>query len=368
MQNPPKKKIWIDLENTPHVPFFRPIIEELDRRGYSTFLTARDCSQTCGLADLLGVPYKRIGRHYGKNKLLKLYGLFARVMRFTPLVMKEKPDLALSHGSRTQMLLASFLGIRSLEIIDYEYTKTLPLSRPDWMVVPEVLANGDIDMDKNRILQYPGIKEDIYVPTFTPDAAIREALSIQASDLVVTVRPPATDAHYFVSESQELFMKTMEYLESCGQARLILLPRNANQDAFIRKSWPRLIEERTIIIPDIILDGLNLLWHSDLVISGGGTMNREAAALGVPVYSIFRGKIGAVDRYLADTGRLVLLENADDLRSKLVLERRPRPDRPDHLNTAAFKTLVNTIIAVADAADEKRIQAVIAESTLRKKR
>jgi predicted glycosyltransferase len=283
-----------------------------------------------------------------------------------PLVIREKPILALSHGSRTQLLVASFLGIRSLEIIDYEHTRTLPFSHPDWMVIPEVLAGGDVNQDRNRILEYPGIKEDIYVPRFRPDASLRGALNVKESDIVVTIRPPATDAHYFVPESQELFVATMNHLAG-RNVRMIVLPRNEKQRAFIRKSWPALLEKRTIIIPDKVLDGLNLLWHSDLVISGGGTMNREAAALGVPVYSIFRGKIGAVDRYLAQTGRLVLLEKEDDLRSRLLLKKREIPDRPLQANTAALEALVRTITAVANTADEKQILTAVRESGLREK-
>ena len=206
------KKIWIDLENSPHVPFFKPIIEQLNSRGYKTMLTARDCSQTCGLADLFHLEYVRKGRHYGKNKLLKLMGLLIRVSQLMPIVLREKPVLALSHGSRTQLLLASLLRIPSVSIMDYEHTYTMRLTNPDWLIVPEVIAVKDVEHEASRILKYPGIKEDVYVPSFKIDPSIKEALKLKESDLLVTIRPPATEAHYFVQESEELFEATLGFL------------------------------------------------------------------------------------------------------------------------------------------------------------
>jgi hypothetical protein len=109
-----------------------------------------------------------------------------------------------------------------------------------------------------------------------------------------------------------------------AEVRIILLPRNKRQDAELREAWRDAIASGKILIPDHVEDGMNLIWNSDLVISGGGTMNREAAAMRVPVYSIFRGKIGAVDRYLADEGRLVLLESVEDVRTKIAAVRRQK--------------------------------------------
>jgi predicted glycosyltransferase len=95
------RKIWIDLDNSPHVPFFAPIIEELERAGCSVLVTARDCFQVCELADLLHLEYRRVGHHYGKNKVLKLTGLCWRALQLLSSVVRYKPQLALSHGSRS---------------------------------------------------------------------------------------------------------------------------------------------------------------------------------------------------------------------------------------------------------------------------
>ena len=334
------KKIWIDLENSPHVPFFKPIIQELNRRGYEVMLTARDCFQVCGLADLFNLHYKRIGRHYGKNKILKVLGLFVRAMEMAIVVLRKKPAFALFHGSRSQLLLASILRIPCCDIADYEYSQTLVFVVPSWIIVPELIPDNTIYLPAKRIRKYPGIKEDVYVPSFRPNPDIYDELGLNRQNIIVTIRPPATEAHYHNSQSEALFDSVVKFLGQHPEARLVILPRSEKQVASVKKIYPRWCANGKIIIPNHVVDGLNLIWHSDLVISGGGTMNREAAALGVPVYSIFRGKIGAVDRYLSNTGRLTLIESAEDIPQKIVLARRNRPPMPKNANCSTLKTIV----------------------------
>src|SRR5262245_47678283 len=131
------KKIWVDLDNSPHVPFFAPIIAELERRGYEVIVTARDCFQVCDLAKLYNLQYKRIGHHYGKSKLFKVAGLCTRAVQLAPAVLPEKPDLAISHGSRAQLLLSAVARIPSVVIMDYEFVGGLLSIKPGWVMVPE---------------------------------------------------------------------------------------------------------------------------------------------------------------------------------------------------------------------------------------
>jgi predicted glycosyltransferase len=342
-------RIWIDLDNSPHVPFFVPIISELGRRGHSVDLTVRDAFQVCELADLHKLHYKKVGHHYGKRKALKAYGLAVRTVELLPTALRLKPDIAVSHGSRSQMLACAIAGITSLVILDYEFAQHLVFSSQAWMMAPEVIPDNAIQHHRDRILKYPGIKEDVYVSGFKPDASLKQQLGIKEGQLVVTIRPPANEAHYHNPESEELFAATMELVASLPNAVIVLLPRNDNQEYSCRNKWPRLFSDGKIIIPKHAVDGLNLIWHSDLVISGGGTMNREAAALGVPVYSIFRGQIGAVDKYLAESGRLVLLHTPQEVRMKVRLETRPRKQWDGELNADALGTIVASIIKVGEA-------------------
>jgi predicted glycosyltransferase len=162
------------------------------------------------------------------------------------------------------------------------------------------------------------------------------------------MRPPATEAHYHNPESDKLMNAALNFLTKQHDVRVVLLPRNDRQSMALQKEWGDCIANGKIIIPGQVMDGLNLIWYSDLVISGGGTMNREAAALGVPVYSIFRGKIGAVDRYLAGNGRLVLLEGVEDIYTKIVLERREYSRRDFSAGSNALRSISEAIISIAE--------------------
>ncbi|MFZ5998423.1 MAG: DUF354 domain-containing protein [Nitrospirota bacterium] len=342
------KKIWIDLDNSPHIPFFKPIIERLEQRGYNVILSARDCFQTCELADLAGLRYQRIGRHYGKNVVLKLVGLAIRSLQMVPFVWREKPDLAVSHGSRSQHLTSFIWRLPVINILDYEHAKIMPLVDFVLTIVPDAIPVEAIPIAPERILKYEGIKEDVYVPGFVPDPALLRELGVAQDKIVISIRPPATEAHYRSAESDVLFVETIDFLAEKDDTCLVILPRNESQKVWIADRWPRLCRDGKILFPQKAVDGLNLIWCSDLVISGGGTMNREAAALGVPVYSIFKGKTGAVDRYLAASGRLFLIENPADVRSKIKVQRRQRSGYPRHTNAKALDTIVHGIVSVLE--------------------
>jgi predicted glycosyltransferase len=257
---------------------------------------------------------------------------------------KGKPHLALSHGSRSQVIAAKMLGIRSVVITDYEHAKGIAIIRPNVLIVPEVVA-ATVDRSLlNRTRTYPGIKEDVYVPDFRPDKKILESLGLHEEWILVTIRPPATEAHYHNPESEILFNDVVEFLGSQDKLQMVLLPRNEKkQGDFIKERWSKWCSEKKIIIPEKVVDGLNLIWHSDLVVSGGGTMNREAAALGVPVYSIFRGKIGAVDHYLEKTGRLVMIGSPDEVRQKICVRKRAEGRLTDQLDRPTLTTIVDIV-------------------------
>jgi len=162
------------------------------------------------------------------------------------------------------------------------------------------------------------------------------------------LRPPATEAHYHNRDSEMLFNETLRFLAKQPGLRVVVLPRSVVQNEQIRKDWADLVSLGKVIIPEEAVNGLNLIWFSDLVISGGGTMNREAAALGVPVYSIFRGKLGAVDRYLAENGRLVLIESVQEIATKIRLTRWKRPARPNNSSGAVLQSIISSVVSILE--------------------
>jgi len=342
------KKIWIDLDNSPHVPLFLPIMEELRKRGYQVLVTARNSYQVCELLKLYDLQCEVIGSHWGKHRVLKVLGTFARTVRLLPMIVRHKPDLAISHGSRAQMLAAYLLKIPTITMFDYEFVQKMEFLHSLWFMTPEYIPDA-VDFNvKARTRKYPGLKEDVYVPSFRPDPSLLDTLGLRANHVVITVRPPATEAHYHNPEAEMLLEAAVNYFTERENIQIILLPRNERQAAKLRNTWGDWISSRKILIPEHAVNGLNLVWLSDLVVSGGGTMNREAAALGVPVYSIFRGKIGAVDRYLVQQGRLTLIESVDDVRTKIILVPRDRLASPPTANRSVLQVIVNHIISILE--------------------
>jgi uncharacterized protein len=343
-----KKKIWIDLDNTPHIPFFKPIIEKLEQNRIEIFITARDRFQVCELANLHGLQYKKLGHLHGKNTIYKISALIIRALQSIPMLLKEKPDLAIAHGSRSQMISAKLLNIPSVRLFDYEHASHIPFLSPNWVIVPEVITEELVNFEKDFTFRYPGIKEDVYVSNFKPDNNIINELGLDKQKIIIIVRPPAIEAHYHQHLSEELFNTVLNMLTIREDNQIILLPRNEKQANDIKARWKDCFINEKITIPAKTVNGLNLIWHSDLVISGGGTMNREAAALGVPVYSIFGGKIGAIDQYLSENKRLTLLRSTKDIFSKIIITKRCRPETFKKSNSQALSTIVNKIQEILD--------------------
>lgn len=343
------RRIWIDIDNSPHVPFFVPIIEELRKYGHEVILTARDAYQVRELLELYYLPCKMVGRHYGKNPVAKILGTCIRANQLIPKTFNKKIDLAVSHGSRAQIMCAFALGIPTLLILDYEYIAMMGFIRPDWIFVPQIIPDSKELRPKRQVLRYPGLKEDVYVPRLQLDSSVGKQLGVDEGEIVVTVRPPAVEAHYHNPEAEILLDAALDFLTQAPEVRVILLPRNEKQANILRKTWGKWISSHKIVIPDHALDGINLIWFSDLVVSGGGTMNREAAALGVPVYSIFRGKIGAVDRHLQQEGRLILIESVQGIPKKIVLKRRQKNEQKICSERPALQAIVDGIRDVTES-------------------
>jgi hypothetical protein len=318
----------------------------LKARGFEIFLTARDSYQVVELLKYYGIQARVVGKHYGKLKILKLLGTLWRAVSLAYLVRKEKADLSVCHGSRGCSIASQILGIHNVAIADYEHTSKMPLYNMT-VIYPEIISTEGRSAH-GRFLKYPGIKEDVYLPSFHPDPKLRARLGIAEDELLVAVRPPATEAHYHNPEAEELLRATLEKFRDLPGARVLLLPRNKKQEKDLRAAWPAEIASGKIVIPASVEDGMNIIWNSDLVVSGGGTMNREAAAMGVPVYSIFRGPIGAVDRLLSSQGRLVLLESVEQVRNRIQAVRRDKESiLLSHQKSPALEAILNHITNIA---------------------
>jgi predicted glycosyltransferase len=322
-------RIWIDLANSPHVPFFSTLIPEFEKRGHSAEVTARDFAETVPLAQAAGLGATVIGSHGGRQLAGKSRNLLSRARALRHWARNRNFDLAVSHNSYSQIVAARSLGLRTVTLMDYEYQPAnhLAFRLAHRVVVPVSFPAASLrrfGARSRKVRRYHGIKEDVYLADFEADQNFSTKLSkleINAEDVLILIRPPADEALYHRFENQ-LFESLIDWLAKQA-VKVVLLPRNAAQrDLYQRQA-------ANFITPSEPLHGANLIAASDLVISAGGTMNREAAALGVPAASIYAGRWAAIDEELSRTRNLIRLQSAVDF-ERLPLEKkgsiRPRAE------------------------------------------
>src|SRR5215813_6086115 len=308
-------RIWIDLANSPHVPFFHALIPEFNARGHQVEITARDYAQTVELAIKAGMMPHVIGRHGGGTFRGKAGNLVGRAASLRKWARDRGFDLAVSHNSYAHIAAAAALGIKSVTLMDYEHQPAnhLAFRLATRVIVPRAFPAKELrkyGASMRKVHRYEGIKEDVYLADFTPDenfAGTLRELGVAHTDLLVVARPPAREALYHRFEN-ELFDELLAHLNSRDHLKVILVPRtDAQRDEYA----PRKLAN--IIILSRALDGANLIAAADLVISAGGTMNREAAALGVPAISVYAGEWAAIDDALVREGRLKRLKSLDEI-------------------------------------------------------
>lgn len=309
-------RIWIDLGNSPHVPFFLALSKEIERSGHEILWTARDYAQTVPLAQKVGLPVEVFGTHGGKGIFQKGLKFLGRVKDLFFWARRKKVDLVLSHNSHEPLAVARLLGIKSVNIMDYEHH---PMNRLSFRLASRVIVPKSFP-DKflrkfgalEKSLKFDGIKEDVYLSDFVPDLRFvseLESLEIFAKDILIIVRPHAPEALYHRQFTNQILDEMLDIFARKKDVKIILLPRKENQGVKLKEKHP----QKNIIIPRKVLDGSNLLAAADMVISGGGTMNREAAALGIPAVTIFAGHTAAIDEYLFRENRLQKVETLNDL-------------------------------------------------------
>lgn len=317
-------RIWIDLANSPHVPFFRALIPEFVARGHQVEITARDFAQTVELAMKAGMTPHVIGGHGGGSITGKAGNLIGRAAALRKWARDRGLDLAVSHNSYAQIAASAALGIRMVTLMDYEHQPAnhLAFRLASRVIVPRAFPSAELKKygaSTRKVKRYEGTKEDVYLADFVPEPAFAETLrrlGVTSEEVLVVARPPAREALYHRFEN-ELFDELLAYLSSWEDVKTILLPRSDTQrEEFAARKSPN------VIIPREALDGSNLIAKADLVISAGGTMNREAAALGVPAVSIYAGKWAAIDEELMREGRLQRISSRKEIES-LVVRKKP---------------------------------------------
>jgi uncharacterized protein len=318
-------RLWIDLANSPHVPFFRALVDRFTAAGHEVEITARDFAETVPLAHAARLDPQVIGKHGGREVSGKAGNLMSRALSLASWARKRRFDLAVSHNSYSQIVAARMLRIKTITLMDYEHQPAnhLAFRFASRIVVPASFPANALrrfGARVGKVRRYHGTKEDVYLAGFQPDPAFSARLcelGVNPDNVLVLMRPPAVEALYHRFQNT-LFDEALTMLLEKENVRVVLLPRNDSQ---------RELYSTRAIVPSAPLPGPDLIAASDLVISAGGTINREAAALGVPTASIYAGKWAAVDEQLVKEGRLLRITGNTDLEKLVVQKKRTAQPR-----------------------------------------
>src|SRR5919109_164707 len=299
-----------------HVLVFRPIIEVMRQRGHDVSVTARDYAQTLQLLELHGIEHIAFGRHGGASRVRKLESLLARTWHARRYARGGDFDLAFAHGSNDLALAAAALQIPAVNMFDYEFAVQQHKIGCRW--ARRVLTPDRIPADRlvrygagpGKLVQFPGLKEEYYLADFDPDTGIMERLGVDRSRVTVVIRPPP-DVSLSHRRSNRLFPEVVARLGGEEGVHAVVVPRTEEQRAFVKA-----LGLPSLIVPDGAVDAQSLIAAADLVVSAGGTMNREAVALGTPVYTTYGGRLGGVDEALIREGRLRPLTSANAIELK----------------------------------------------------
>jgi uncharacterized protein len=297
-------RVWIDMTASAHVLVFRPLIDRLRGRGDEVEITARDYAQTLQLLELHRLEATVLGRHGGRSRLGKARALGSRLSALKRWAKGREIDVALAHGSHELTITARRLGIPSATTFDYEFAwlqHQLGCRAATRVVVPESIPPQRLERYGARppkLLQYPGLKEEYYLADFNADRTVLEGLGVDSGRALVVLRPPP-DVSLYHRHSNPLFPQTLEHVGRRDDVHAVVLPRTDEQRDYVRS-----LALPSVIVPDRAVDAQSLIALSDVVVSAGGTMNREAVALGVPVYTTYGGRLGGVDEQLIREGRL----------------------------------------------------------------
>ena len=331
-------RVWVDMTNVAHPVVLRPLVELLEESGHEVEITARPLSHTLQLLDAWGHPYSAVGHYGGASKAGKARAALDRIGRLARFARGRRFDYGLAHASADLPPVCRALRIPNTTMFDYEWATLqhhVICRLANRVLVPDAIPQERLARYGARppkLVQFPGLKEEYYLASFEPDRSVLEQLGVPAGEPVCVVRTPPSYALYLGGSENELLSPLLRRLDEQGCWAVILTRTPAQRAAVTALGLSR------TIAPEHPPDGRSLVALADALVSAGGTMNREAAVLGTPVWSIFEGPLGGVDELLVREGRMKILRDPQDLtierRSSSSLERRVRRDPADLLRLA----------------------------------
>ena len=334
-------RVWIDISNSPQVLFFRPLISLLQERGHDVDVTTREYAQTIELLELYGILHDVVGpEHGGASAAGKARAMAGRLRALRRFASSQSFDVALSHASHELPLVARSLGIPSSYAFDYEFARvqhSLGCRAARRVIAPEAIPQDRLDRlgaSEGKVRRYPGLKEEYYLHGFAPDPSVLDELGLERERIVAVVRTPP-EASLYHRHGSPLFAAVVDRLGADDAVHAVVLPRTTEQRIEIQaRRLP------SLVMPERAIDAQSLVAFADVVVSAGGTMNREAVALGTPAYTTFTGHLGAVDSALVKERRLRVLTTVDELE----VEKREERARPAARDPAFLLDLMLTAL------------------------
>jgi predicted glycosyltransferase len=298
----------------------RPLVELLESDGHEVEITARPLSHTLELLDDWGHAYTALGHYGGVSRAGKARAAGARVRDMLRFGRGRGFDAALAHGSTDLPVASRVLRVPNSTMFDYEWAVLqhhVNCRLANRVLVPDAIPAERLaryGAKPPKLVRYPGLKEEYYMADFEPDTAVLDQLGVDRELPLCVVRTAPSYALYLGGSENPLLPRLLRHVVEEEGAQAVVLARTPEQRQDIRA-----LGLERVMVPDRAVDGRSLVAFADALVSAGGTMNREAAVLGTPVWSIFEGKMGAVDELLAREGRLRFLTDPSEVK----IERKP---------------------------------------------
>ena len=342
-----ERALWVDLSTAPDPLFFRPLVRRFAALGHRIWITSRQYGETGAIATSCGLDPEVVGVHGGHSTAAKAWANGRRAILLARRARRRHLDLAVSFNSYAQAVAARMCRIPFVTVADYEYQPAnhLAFRLAQRVIVPEGFDRETLwrqGAEPGRTIFLPGLKEHVSLVDFEPDPGFSDqlaAMGISSDQLLVTMRPPATNSLYHRFEN-EWFYEVLADLARRPGVVVVLLARYSAQAERISA-----LGLDNIVVPDAVIDGLNLIYWSDLVVSAGGSMNREAVVLATPAATVFEGQMAGVDRRLIESGMLTDLRSRSGLDS-LVIRKKAR-DLPILASESAVEQLVAAMLEMA---------------------
>ncbi len=275
--------IWIDVVNQPHVRFWRRFLHFY--RG-DVLITVRDKGNLAEMAELFLGDVLTVGR-WGKDRLDKLLAFAERVKELTKLV-QGRVNLALSKASPELARVAFGLGIKSViandnDLPPYTVSKlTFPLA--SLVLIPECYSGPTFSAKDRR---FSGTFEVSHVLDYLERGPVKE---FGLEEEYMVARPPPKS--FYLDMPSDWFVKLVRKVSRELRLKVVYIPREGERP-------------EGFIIPEEVVDGIDLIRGSALVLGAGGTMTREAALLGKPTVSLFPLKGPCVTDILLKEGLMI---------------------------------------------------------------